>query len=230
MPHPQPAIVAHRGLHAWHPENSLEAFAAAWDAGVAWCECDVHATADGVPVVLHDESLDRTTNGRGPVSRTTFAELRRVRLKRSDGSVGGVVPSLREVTAAMPAGCGVLVEIKPADEGLVRAVLAETAGRARVVQSFDSANLVTARRADPSVPLAFLVETEAALSDAARGEWPAVHVGRHLLDSPAISGLLRNGGRDRRLDGEHAGRRPPGALPRPPHDHHRRPGDGQASG
>ncbi|MGA2232917.1 MAG: glycerophosphodiester phosphodiesterase [Tepidisphaeraceae bacterium] len=109
----QMIVVAHRGLHSVHPENSLAAFAAAWQAGIKWCECDVHATADGVPVVIHDETLERTTAMRGLVRETEWAEL-------SD-----VVPTLRQVLAAMPGDCGMLIEIKPVDEELVGAVVRE---------------------------------------------------------------------------------------------------------
>ena len=60
-------VIAHRGASAHHPENTAPAFVAGWDAGAQWVEADTQPTADGVPVVLHDADLDRTTSGRGPV-------------------------------------------------------------------------------------------------------------------------------------------------------------------
>ena len=63
----QPIVVAHRGASAHVPENTVPAFEAAWNAGAQWVEADTQPTADGVPVILHDELLDRTTSGSGPI-------------------------------------------------------------------------------------------------------------------------------------------------------------------
>ena len=169
-----PTIVAHRGLHRLHPENSLAAFAAAWEAGVLWCECDVHATADGVPVVIHDPTLDRTTAKSGLVKDAMF------------GSVEGIVPSLRQVLADMPVECGLLIEIKPEDAELVRRVLDESAGHQCIIQSFHRQNLQwAANRTSP--PAALLVEREQDLIGAANGPWTMVNIDQKLLDSPAIA-------------------------------------------
>ncbi len=71
-----PPIIAHRGALKLAPENSLEAFIVARDIGVKWIEADVKITSDGVPVLLHDETLDRTTNGQGLVSQTSWEKIR----------------------------------------------------------------------------------------------------------------------------------------------------------
>src|SRR6476659_2352139 len=68
-------IVGHRGGASVAPENTLPSFEAAWAAGVAWVETDVRLTGDGVPVLLHDATLDRTTTGHGPVSAVAWEEL-----------------------------------------------------------------------------------------------------------------------------------------------------------
>ena len=72
----RPARRRHRppGARRDVPENTLPAFAAAWEAG-AWVEADTQPTADGVPVILHDDDLDRTTSGSGPVATHTVAEV-----------------------------------------------------------------------------------------------------------------------------------------------------------
>jgi glycerophosphoryl diester phosphodiesterase len=176
-----PAIVAHRGLHAEHPENSLSAFAAAWAAGVQWCECDVHASADCVPVVIHDQTLDRTTSKSGRVSDMPMTEL------------AGVVPTLRQVLTAMPAACGMLAEIKPADADLVAAVLNETSGRRCIIQSFDAGNLHLAQRHNPTVDVALLVETEPELIRAMAGSWLRIHIDHRLLALPAAAEIRRQG-------------------------------------
>ena len=85
-------IMGHRGAPADEPENTLGSFARALAVGVAAVELDVQLTKDGRLAVIHDETLDRTTNGRGPVRDFTLAEL-----KKLDAGRGEPVPSLEEV-------------------------------------------------------------------------------------------------------------------------------------
>src|SRR4029077_3048407 len=75
-PHIQ--VVGHRGAAGIAPENTLPSFEAAWAAGVAWVETDARLTSDGVPVIMHDATLDRTTTGQGPLSAVTWDELQRL--------------------------------------------------------------------------------------------------------------------------------------------------------
>ncbi|MCI0577989.1 MAG: glycerophosphodiester phosphodiesterase, partial [Chloroflexi bacterium] len=70
-----PLIIAHRGASANAPENSFSAFALAAEERADGIELDVRLSADNWPVVLHDATLERTTDGRGPVSRQTVAQL-----------------------------------------------------------------------------------------------------------------------------------------------------------
>ena len=88
----RPAIVGHRGASGHRPENTLASFALAAELGADLVECDVHLSADGVPVVIHDDTLDRTTSGRGPVTARTLAEL-----KTLDAGLGETVPTLDEL-------------------------------------------------------------------------------------------------------------------------------------
>jgi glycerophosphoryl diester phosphodiesterase len=106
--------VAHRGGAALWPENSLLAFKNAIAAGARLLEMDVHQAADGTVVVIHDPTLDRTTNGTGPVAARTSADLRALRLRDASGALTEEwVPTLSEVLAlAAPAGVALLVEIK----------------------------------------------------------------------------------------------------------------------
>src|SRR6476661_2308744 len=73
-----PTIVAHRGLHDKHVENTLAAFKAGWEAGIEWCECDVHFSSDGVAVVIHDDTVDRTTSGTGFVANLNAKQLKKM--------------------------------------------------------------------------------------------------------------------------------------------------------
>jgi glycerophosphoryl diester phosphodiesterase len=109
-----PRYVAHRGGAALWPENSLEAFRGAIALGAPLLELDVHLTADGHVAVIHDPTLERTTTGTGPVGTHTAAELRRLRLKKRDGTPADEgVPMLEDVLAlAAPSGTALLVEVK----------------------------------------------------------------------------------------------------------------------
>ena len=69
---------AHRGFSGKYPENTMLAFRKAWEAGADGIELDVQLTKDGQVVIIHDEKLDRTTNGTGNVRDYTLAELRRL--------------------------------------------------------------------------------------------------------------------------------------------------------
>lgn len=82
---PSVAVVAHRGCWATAPENSLAAIETCIEAGVDMVELDVRATADGVLVLLHDDSLNRTTNSSGPIAETSFADLAATRLRIGKG-------------------------------------------------------------------------------------------------------------------------------------------------
>src|SRR5690606_3020467 len=75
--HPRSAgeVQAHRGASTVAPENTIAAFRAARDQGARWVELDVALLADGTPVVIHDVTLDRTTNGKGPLGEMTAADL-----------------------------------------------------------------------------------------------------------------------------------------------------------
>lgn len=77
------AVMAHRGAHAHAPENSLAALKAAIALGVDFVECDLRTTRDGQIAILHDSTLDRTTDGKGAFAERTLAELKTLTLKGS---------------------------------------------------------------------------------------------------------------------------------------------------
>jgi len=100
-------IMGHRGAPADEPENTLRSFRRALAVGVAAVELDVQLTKDGRLAVIHDETLDRTTNGRGPVQDFTLAEL-----KRLDAGRGEPIPSLEEVFDLVQGQAQLVVELK----------------------------------------------------------------------------------------------------------------------
>lgn len=108
-------VIAHRGFSAVAPENTLLAFAKAKEAGADGIEIDVHLTADGVVVVMHDEKVNRTTNGSGYVGDVTLAQVRELDAGGwfSPEAAGQRVPTFEEVCAFMAEWDGLLnVEIK----------------------------------------------------------------------------------------------------------------------
>ncbi|MGZ8375685.1 MAG: glycerophosphodiester phosphodiesterase [Gemmatirosa sp.] len=150
------SVVAHRGNRAHAPENTLESFAQAVALGADALEFDVHLAADGVPVVHHDPTLDRTTSAAGPIALRTSRELSAVdagaRWTADGGATfpyrerGIVVPTLAEVLEHFP-DVPVLIEIKvPRAAPAVRAVLERHGAEERVVvDAFDGAALTPFR-------------------------------------------------------------------------------------
>ena len=108
-------VCAHRGHSVGAPENTLTALVAAAERGATVCEIDVVLSRDDEIVLVHDEILDRTTDGRGRVADYTLAELRRLDAGSWFGPefAGARIPTLREALAtARGCGMGLLVEIK----------------------------------------------------------------------------------------------------------------------
>jgi glycerophosphoryl diester phosphodiesterase len=156
------SVIAHRGGSSLRPENTMAAFDHAAALGVDAIECDVHLSRDGEPVVIHDATLDRTTDASGPVGERTAAEL--VRLDAgfrfgADGQTpfrgaGYGVPTLAEVLDRHPA-LAVVVELKGRRPDLAERVLqvvrdAGAAGRV-VVGGYDQGVLEHIRRRAPEV-------------------------------------------------------------------------------
>jgi glycerophosphoryl diester phosphodiesterase len=110
----RPLLAAHRGGAALWPENSLLAFRQALALGSDLLELDVHPTADGEVAVIHDPTLDRTTDATGAVARRTAAELARARLRGPDGALTDErVPLLDDVLGLVaPSRASLLVEVK----------------------------------------------------------------------------------------------------------------------
>lgn len=105
---------AHRGGAALWPENSLLAFRRALALGAPLVECDVQLTVDGGLVVIHDRTLERTTEGAGLVGDHTTDELRRLRLRDREGRLTEErVPTLRELLELIaPTSAALLLEVK----------------------------------------------------------------------------------------------------------------------
>jgi glycerophosphoryl diester phosphodiesterase len=144
-----PVNLAHRGASTLAPENSIEAFRLAVEAGAGGLELDVHMTHDRQIVVIHDATVDRTTNGSGAVSELTLDELRGFDAGHNFSPDGGParpyrgrgirVPTLGEVLEEFP-GVAINIEIKAGSPGIEETVFgvlreANASGRALVVST-----------------------------------------------------------------------------------------------
>jgi len=118
-PPARPLCIAHRGASARAPENTLAAFKEAIRLGADSIELDVHLSADAVPMVIHDDSVDRTTNGRGLVSALTCRSLRRLDAGSwfSSRFRGERIPTLEEALECARGRCGMNIEIKQPGSG-----------------------------------------------------------------------------------------------------------------
>ena len=99
--------IAHRGASGYAPENTLLSFQKALDMGVDALELDVHLSADGVLVVIHDQTLERTTNGKGLVADFTIFELKKLQIENHQS-----IPALSEVLDLVNKKCLVHIELK----------------------------------------------------------------------------------------------------------------------
>lgn len=162
-----PRFIAHRCGGALAPENTLAGLRLAARLGYRATEFDVLLTRDGVPVLMHDETLERSTDGSGPIAEWTLDQLRRLDAGARHGRAwaGERVPTLREALACCrELGLWANIEIKPttgreAETGnaVACALRCEWDGRG-VVSSFSEAALAAARGAAPDLPRALLVE------------------------------------------------------------------------
>ena len=169
MTYPLPRWIAHRGGGALAPENTLAGFRLAARLGFLAAECDVMLTRDAVPVLLHDESLARTTDGTGNLAERDWAGLAGVDAGARFHKAwrGEPLPRLEQVLALCQAlGLGLNVEIKPTagHDAATGRVVAETVRRCwpadlpLLLSSFSEIALEAAAAAAPQLARALLVE------------------------------------------------------------------------
>ncbi len=124
-----PIVLAHRGWRGYYPENTMLAFQKAAEMPIDGLEIDIHSTVDGELVVIHDATVDRTTNGTGAVNSFTLAELKQLdagyRWTNDDGKTfpfrgqGVTIPTLAEVFEAFPR-LWINVDIKQSEPSIVK--------------------------------------------------------------------------------------------------------------
>jgi len=205
---PFPLVVAHRGASAEQPENTLRAFEAAVDLGADAVEFDVRMSADGHAVVVHDPTVDRTTEGHGLVRDLTLAELKGLRVRSPHGAEFGEgadqeeIPTLDETLALLSGRVAVDVEIKnipgepdhdPDRQDVVDATLRALDGAgfsgAVLISSFNPSSIAHARAAAPDVPTGLLAVQAMPVADALR----LATEGGHGWVLPAARSVLEGG-------------------------------------
>jgi len=163
MTAPAFTVIAHRGASSYAPENTLAAFDLAIEMGAHHIELDVHATADGAVVVIHDDSVDRTTDGSGLVATQSLAALRKLDAGSWFGPkfAGERIPTLDEVLSRYIGRAHVHVEIKGRSPNLSKrtADLIREHGMAgqATITSFQSVRLEEIRAHAPELPTGWLV-------------------------------------------------------------------------
>jgi glycerophosphoryl diester phosphodiesterase len=206
-------VVAHRGASAQAPENTMEAYRLAVEAGADAIELDVHLSQDGQLAVIHDETVDRTTDGAGSVQGFSMDGLRQfdagARFTAADGSTpfagkGLTIPTLSEVLDWLPNGVGLVVEIKARATvpGVIEALRGRPVreqGHVSVI-SFDEASIDEAHALDPDLPTGYLLVPFQPLEPALRWAVEHGHASVHpwegdlgLDPAPALSQAIAYG-------------------------------------
>jgi glycerophosphoryl diester phosphodiesterase len=154
----RPLLGGHRGNPAEHPENTMRSFRSAIALGCDLIECDVHLSSDGRLVVIHDHTLDRTTNGTGLVHDYTAAELRKL-----DAGDGEKIPLLQEVIELAIGKVGLVIELKNLpplypglEEKLINMLRQLGAIQECAVVSFNHEAIHELRKVEPSMQLGIL--------------------------------------------------------------------------
>ncbi len=162
--------VAHRGASGYAPENTIASFDKAIELKADFIEIDLQLSKDGQLVVIHDESVERTTNGKGNIRDLTYQELRNLDAGSwfHESFSGEKIPAFDEVLDRYIEKCGLLIELKspalyPGIEQKVADVLASRGLIANqqsnvIVQSFDTNSMKLFRQISPAMPIGVLVK------------------------------------------------------------------------
>lgn len=156
-------IIAHRGASSYAPENTMAAFDLALEMGTHHLELDVHLTCDDHLVIIHDDTVDRTTNGTGPVASQTLAALQALDAGAwfGDAFVGARIPALADVLTRYHGRAHLHIELKGPTAHLpqrtVDLVRAHSMAQHVTFTSFQHAHLQTMRAYAPELPTGWLV-------------------------------------------------------------------------
>lgn len=161
----RPIIIAHRGASAYAPENTISAFEKAIEMGTVIIETDVHQTKDSVVVIMHDLSVDRTTNGKGLISDISSADFKQLSIKQQKTVIKENPPTLEDAIKAINGRSQLLIELKkgnsyyPNIEKHIVDIIAKYNAQSWVhtIHSFDKDALVNLAKRDSSINLQKLI-------------------------------------------------------------------------
>lgn len=183
----KPYLMAHRGNRVLCPENTLASFSKAFEEGADILETDLHLSADGVFMCIHDATVDRTTDGSGPVAEKTLAELKELSAAYGfRGFENERIPTLAETAAILPAGVALALELKTdrfLEPEVCRRLVAElrAAGilERTIMLSFSLSRLQTVKIVEPTIPMGWITMAKFApnpLPEVLGPFWPAVFI------------------------------------------------------
>lgn len=189
--------IAHRGAKAYEPENTLQAFQKALDLNSDGIELDVHLSADGHIIVIHDETIDRTTNGKGLINDFTLAELKSFLI---DGKYQ--IPTLNEVFDLVDKRCLINIELKGLATPNKAVALIEEYIAAKnwnynhfIVSSFDWNMLQETSNLNPNIQIGVLTEEDLskALAFAEKIKAKAINPDFQLLNAENVIEIQEKG-------------------------------------
>ena len=189
--------IAHRGAKGYEPENTLHAFQKALDLNADGIELDVHLSADGHIIVIHDETIDKMTNGKGFVNTLSLPELKSFLIAEKHE-----IPTLNEVFDLVNKKCFINIELKDADTlTKVVSLIDEYVSEKKwsydhfIVSSFDWNALLEVHNFDSKIPIGVLTETDLnlALAFAETINAKAIHPYYHLLNEENTKEIQEKG-------------------------------------
>ncbi|KRB54202.1 glycerophosphodiester phosphodiesterase family protein [Flavobacterium sp. Root186] len=189
--------IAHRGAKAYEPENTLQAFQKALDLNSDGIELDVHLSADEHIIVIHDETIDRTTNGKGLVNTFSLTELKSFLI---EGKYQ--IPTLNEVFDLVDKKCLINIELKGLGAPgkvvqLIEQYISEKNWNYNhfIISSFDWNMLQETSNLNPNIPIGVLTEenldTALAFAEVVKAE--AIHPDYQLLDAENVKQIQDKG-------------------------------------
>ncbi|MXO03543.1 glycerophosphodiester phosphodiesterase family protein [Flavobacterium sp. HBTb2-11-1] len=189
--------IAHRGAKAYEPENTLQAFQKALDLHSDGIELDVHLSSDGHIIVIHDETIDRTTNGKGWVNTFSLSELKSFLIDEKFQ-----IPTLNEVFDLVDKKCLINIELKglgtaPKVVRLIEEYISEKKWNYNdfIISSFDWNMLQETSTLNPNIPIGVLTEENInqALAFAETIKAKAIHPDFQLLNKENVQQIQEKG-------------------------------------
>lgn len=189
--------IGHRGARGHEPENTLLGFQKAIDLNVDCIELDVHLSADGELMVIHDETIDRTTNGKGAVNQFSLPELKRFQIEKDQR-----IPTLTEVLNLIDQKCDINIELKSFETAdkvvdLIEKYVSEKKWNYDqfLVSSFDWNALQQVTFSNSKIPIGVLTETnvDLALAFAKFIKAKSIHPYFHLVTNENTAKMQEKG-------------------------------------